>query len=129
MHPLPSLSPEDVVRIQLTALQHNDEPTKDAGIRAAFEFASPGNRAVTGPVERFITMVKNPLYAPLLNFYNALYAEVRQEEYEAVLQVILSARYGMYVFYVFTLERQQYDPYAGCWMTSGVAHPQTLYLN
>lgn len=129
MHPDPSLSPEDVVRLQLKALQHNDDPCKDAGIQAAFEFASPGNRAVTGPIDRFITMVNNPLYAPLLNFYNAHYAEVRRDDREAVVHVILSARCGMYVFYVFTLELQQQDPYTDCWMTSGVNYQQTLHLN
>ena len=56
--PSPDLSPEDVVRIQVEALQRNDEPSPDAGIEAAFRFASPSNRRATGPLGRFSEMVR-----------------------------------------------------------------------
>ncbi|HSY80300.1 MAG TPA: hypothetical protein VK807_00975, partial [Gemmatimonadaceae bacterium] len=52
-HPTPSLSPNQVVEIVLTALQHNDNPQPDAGIATTFEFASPANRLETGPLQRF----------------------------------------------------------------------------
>ena len=39
--PSPELSPRDVVRIQLSALKHNDTPEPDAGIATVFRFASP----------------------------------------------------------------------------------------
>jgi hypothetical protein len=42
LHPHPDLSPEEVVRIQLTALKYNDIPQRNAGIAKAYEFASPG---------------------------------------------------------------------------------------
>ncbi|MSV29914.1 MAG: hypothetical protein EXQ52_14390 [Bryobacterales bacterium] len=59
--PGPALTPAEVVRTQITALRNNDKPRKDAGIATAFRFASPGNRAATGPLDRFILMVKGPL--------------------------------------------------------------------
>jgi hypothetical protein len=64
--PSPELLPEDVVKIQLNALKHNDE--KNHGIAIAYRFASPENRLHTGPLERFIRMLHNPLYAPMLNY-------------------------------------------------------------
>ena len=55
--PRPELSPEEVIRIQLEALRHNDE--QDRGIEVAFRFASPANRASTGPLPRFIRMIEH----------------------------------------------------------------------
>ena len=58
--PDPSLSPEEVVRIQLSALCNRRELN---GIVECFRFASPKNRAATGPIERFASMVTSPPYA------------------------------------------------------------------
>ena len=72
--PEPALSPGDVIRIQLEALRHNDE--QDRGIAVAFRFASPSNRANTGPLSRFITMIKEGPYALMLDFRDATYGPV-----------------------------------------------------
>ncbi|MDH3252939.1 MAG: DUF4864 domain-containing protein, partial [Ignavibacteria bacterium] len=64
--PDPSLSPQEVVKIQLHALKNNDEA--DNGIRIAFRFASPGNQAATGPLDRFIALLKGPSYGEMLNY-------------------------------------------------------------
>ena len=69
--PKPALSPGDVIRIQLEALRHNDE--QDRGIAVAFLFASPINRANTGPLPRFIGMIKEGPYALMLDFREAIY--------------------------------------------------------
>ena len=61
--PKPELTPEQVVEIQVEALRKNDVPTPDAGIATTFRFASPGNRKVTGPLERFAPIVKAPATA------------------------------------------------------------------
>jgi hypothetical protein len=45
--PDPSLSAEDVVRIQMRALQTNG--AVDQGIRTTGRFASPGNKPIGGP--------------------------------------------------------------------------------
>lgn len=127
--PNPNLSPADVVRIQLTALQHNDDPTPNAGIETAFQFAAPANRAITGPIDRFIQLVKNPLYAPMLNFVSAEVECGEQGDEEATLRVTVRAQLGEWVRYVFSLERQLEYPYSGCWMTAGVVHEITIHLN
>ena len=66
-----TFSPSEVVRIQLEALRHNDE--QDRGIAVAFRFASPANRANTGPLSRFIAMFKEGPYALMLGFRDAAY--------------------------------------------------------
>ncbi|CAJ1404902.1 unnamed protein product [Effrenium voratum] len=55
----------DVVLLQLTALQQNNPETND-GIAKTFEFASRGNKAVTGPLPRFAHMI-HAGYPELLN--------------------------------------------------------------
>ena len=51
--PDPSLSPQDVVSIQIEALRNNDTPYENRGIEVTFNFASPANKRITGPLERF----------------------------------------------------------------------------
>jgi hypothetical protein len=67
IQPSPNLSPVEVVRIQVEALEKNDVPHPNRGIEIAFRFASPENKRATGPLERFIQMVSSPAYRPLLN--------------------------------------------------------------
>jgi hypothetical protein len=52
------LAPEEVVLTQLRALQNNDDPEPDAGIKQTFALAHPDNQRVTGPVERFAMMIR-----------------------------------------------------------------------
>ena len=47
-YPEPELTPNDVVRIQLLAMQQNDD--NDFGIEVTFRFASPANKKQTGPL-------------------------------------------------------------------------------
>ena len=55
MHgPSPSLSPVECVALQVYALRDNS----DAGLAACFALASPENKAVTGPVQRFALMIR-----------------------------------------------------------------------
>ncbi len=62
--PDPSLSPRDVVSIQIEALRNNDTPYENRGIEVTFNFASPANKRVTGLLERFKVMVRNPIFEP-----------------------------------------------------------------
>ena len=118
--PSPDLSPEEVVRLQVEALQHNDEPHPDAGIEAAFRFASPSNRRATGPIDRFTEMVKGPAYSAMLGFERAEYGEMRVDGDQAAQRVTLVQPDGRRVSYVFGLSKQSGGEYAGCWMTDSV---------
>ena len=120
LSPSPNYSPGDVIRIQLQALADNDHPYENAGIEIAFRFASPANKSATGPLERFIQMVHNPAYRPMLNHQEVVYGELQVEGNQAVQAVILITSSGERVGYVFTLSRQEGGTCHGCWMTDGV---------
>lgn len=120
LQPSAKLAPEQVIKIQLDALRQNDTPTPDSGIRLAFRFASPANREVTGPVERFIPLVKSPLYRPLLNHRRAEQGTLRTTGNMAQQPVTVTDKEGRRAVYLFTLSKQREAPYADCWMTDGV---------
>ena len=115
--PDPTLPPSEIIRIQLEALRHNDE--QDRGIAIAYRFASPANRANTGPLSRFIAMIKRGPYAHMLNFHDATYGPVETVSNRARQRVILTGpRESM--TYWFYLSRQSEAPYLNCWMTDAV---------
>lgn len=119
--PSPDLTAAEVVRIQVEALQHNDEPHDDAGIETAFRFASPSNRSATGPIQRFAAMVKGPIYGDMLDFDRVAYGRIALEDGRAAQRVTLYHADGRRASYVFALSRQSGGAYDGCWMTDGVA--------
>ena len=115
--PNPDLSPREVVRIQLEALRRNGELGQDSGIATVFRFASAANQAVTGPLERFVEMLKNPLYRPMLDHSSAEFGPVQSEGDIARVQVVLFGRMGEVAAYDFTLSK---DEDTGCWLTDAV---------
>ncbi len=119
-HPDPTLGPEQVIQIQLKALKRNDEPEVDSGIATAFNFASPANRAMTGPLPRFVQMVHNPLYAPMLGYRAEQIGPLEMVGDSVQQSVMLLDAQGRTAVFVFTLSRQEEGRYAGCWMTDGV---------
>ncbi len=119
-HPHPSLSPQEVVDIQLKAMQANDNPDKDFGIRTAFNFASPENKSNSGPIDRFIEMVHNPEYASLLNFKQYGLDEVLMHGGMALQKVTLIDAKDQPAVYLFQLTKQTEAPYEECWMTDNV---------
>ncbi len=124
-HPSPELDPATVVRLQLKALAHNDQPAADTGVAVVFGFASPANRAQTGPLNHFSAIV-HAMYAPLLNHRSAQLRPIVIQGNRAVQVVDLVGRNGLPMRYVFLLSRQSQAPYAGCWMTDSVlAQPQS----
>ena len=117
-YPEPKLKPNDVVRLQLLAMQQNDD--SDFGIEVTFRFASPANKKQTGPLKRFISLVRNPSYRPLLNHINATFIELTVEEVFAIQDVIITTSNGERIGYRFRLSIQKGPLYPGCWMTDSV---------
>lgn len=115
--PSPEHPPARVVAIQLEALRLNDEA--DRGIAVAFRFASPANKAMTGPLPRFAFMIHNGPYRVMLDYATAIYDPVVVMERKAVQRVTLVSRKGTFS-YVFYLSRQTSDPCRDCWMTDAV---------
>ncbi|MCS6809273.1 MAG: DUF4864 domain-containing protein [Bacteroidota bacterium] len=126
--PKPELSPSDVIRIQLEALQHNDA-SNDEGIAIAFNFASPANKVYTGPLSRFKQIVRTPVYAVMLNHRSAEYDELHISGNVAQQRVMIIGENSQTVIYTFTLSRQRDARYRDCWMTDGVSVDAMFWLN
>ena len=117
--PIASLSPLQVVQLQIEALRRNDD--KDSGIEVAFRFASPNNKRMTGPLPRFASMIKNGPYALMLRFRDADFGEGRVVERKAAQPVTLILPGEPPVTFVFFLSRQSEEgPLRDCWMTDSV---------
>ena len=67
LKPQTNLLPEEVISIQLAALQNNNHPYKNAGIEQTWEFAHPSNRQYTGPLSNFIKMMHSDSYSIMIN--------------------------------------------------------------
>jgi hypothetical protein len=113
LEPDPRYTPDQVVKIQLEALQRND-------IETTFKFASPANRAQTGPLERFTQMINGPLYRPMIGSRTIEYFTIEIDEHIAVQRVRLIAETGEEIVYIFYLSKQEASPFEDCWMTEAV---------
>jgi hypothetical protein len=118
--PRAEYGPDQVVQIVMDALQNNDD--HDAGIVTTFNFASPGNKRLTGPVERFIPMVRSAAYRSMLNFRSAEFGEMKlsKDKQSAEQTVTLISTDGESVSFIFHLSKQTDGEFKGCWMTDGV---------
>ncbi len=118
--PSPDLSPREVVQLQVEALGTNDEPFAEAGIAAAFNFASPANKRATGPLARFRTLFETSAYGPMIDHAGATYSQVQVEGRTAQMGVLLNTEDGGQVGYLFRLSKQTEAPHEACWMTDAV---------
>jgi hypothetical protein len=118
--PSPDLSPDDVVRIVATALRHYNSPTPNAGIYMAYQFASPANRAATGPYGHFLGAVKNRDFAALLHENPEEFGPIVVTNNYAEQKVTVHESGGHDVIFTFSLGRQRDGVYRGCWMVDGV---------
>ena len=119
--PAPSTehTPQEVVEFVVDALRTNDPDEDDAGIATVFAFASPGNRAVTGPLERFTRMIKIG-FDDMLAHVSSRYDEMTVSGDKALQAVWLTTPSGAEVGYAFQLGRQEGGEYDGMWMTESV---------
>lgn len=115
--PSASLTPHEVVAAQLDALRANTPE----GLARVFAFASPANRAVTGPVTRFVAMLREG-YPELLGHRRADFGELLVHGDEAAQAVEIIDGDGRGHRYLFLLSRQHGGPCPECWMTDGVVN-------
>jgi hypothetical protein len=120
LRPSADFSPQQVVAIVLDALRNNNQPAQDAGIELTFRFAAPSNRANTGPIERFKTMVKSPAYRDLINHSVYEMGKIRIFQDHALIPILVTAHDGHTAAYMFRLGKQTLQPYDGAWMTESV---------
>jgi len=116
--PSPDLSPAEVIRLIIESLQQND--ATDLGIEVTFNFASPGNKSASGPLNNFKQQVKEPLFMPLLNFSSYKTSELVSDGRRAQQIIIFQDQNGLDAGFLFTLTKQSESPYYDCWMTDSV---------
>lgn len=115
--PNAALSPQAAVEIQLRAFQSNHFPESDFGIKTAWEFASPANKKVTGPYERFQDMLLSDDYAPLLRLEEFKVDEHFRDDRYAEYFVVARTRDAQWIHYIFDLAYQNDN---SCWMVDAV---------
>lgn len=120
LEPKPSMKPQEVVDLQMKAMQKNDYPYENHGIEIAYRFASPENKENTGPIERFTGMVNNEIYRSLLNARQYGLDAIEIEGDIAVQKVTLIDEEDQPVVYFFQLSRQKEGSYKDCWLTDSV---------
>lgn len=118
LRPSKQLTPRDVIRIQLKALQENDRT--DSGIITIYNFSSPISRVSVGSINHFRLMVRDPAYSPMLNFKSYKTGHLIVTDNSAYQIVVLDGADGEHSAYMFMLGKQKKGTYKGCWMTVGV---------
>lgn len=119
LQPNTQYQPEEVVKIVVEALGSNAASQNDDGIATVFRFASPGNRASTGPLSRFTSMIKRG-FSDMLNFSDSRYDPIEIRGDQAVQAVWLMMPDGTELGYAFQMGKQQSGEYKNMWMTEGV---------
>jgi hypothetical protein len=116
--PNPDIPPEEVVRLQLAGL--SDAKADGVGILQCFCLASPGNRVVTGPLERFGQMVRSEPYQCMARPRAVLIGRPQHgDDVARLLVTIIDDEHNVRAF-AFVLGRQQEPPFKDCWMTEAV---------
>ena len=124
VYPNPDIAPAEVIAIQLNGLKHNDSPETDAGIRQTWEFAHPRNRAMTGPLKRFTTMLKGPGYDVMLNHASHEIVPANSGEGWRQFDVFMETENGDVMQFAWIVEKVTDGRYKNCWMTVAVSAPR-----
>ena len=122
--PDPSIAPEEVVAIQMKALQFNDNPSPDFGIAQTWNFAHPRNRAMTGPLPRFANMLKGPAYGLMLNHASHRIVPVPSNDNRANFDVFMETGSGQVLYFNWAVELVEGGEFDNCWMTVAVSMPR-----
>ena len=118
--PDPDDGPEAALHRQLTALADNDDPIADAGVKTAYNYASPANRRRTGPYDRFARMVHSDRYAPLVDHVEAVPGPLEKDWNVGTRRVTVTGPEGRTRTYQFRLSPASTGPFRNCWQTDAV---------
>ena len=121
--PAENLTAYDVVKIQLTALKNNNEPSKNAGIKQTWIFAHPQNKKFTGPYKRFEKMLLGNQYKFLLNHDSHKIKLIMNSKDTYVYNIELISKEKKMYFYKWHLEKSTTDQCSNCWFTTIVSPP------
>ena len=132
VRPDPSITPAEVVAIQLMSLKNNDLVETDFGIRQTWNFAHPQNRKVTGPYPRFAMMLKGPGFDVLLNHKshsiktgsNTASGKTSDGAMWQQFDVLMETRRGEILYFSWVVQKVTSGQFKDCWMTVAVSPPQ-----
>ena len=121
------IEPDQVVRIQLNGLMNNDKPNQDYGIKQTWEFAHPSNKKYTGPLPRFINLLKSESYKMLINHLDSEIIEVFKSSNQYGFEITILGNDKKYYKFQWVVEKY-YDegPLKDCWLTTTVSNPVSL---
>ena len=121
------IEPDQVVKIQLNGLMNNDEPNPDYGIKQTWEFAHPVNKKYTGPLPKFINMLKGEGYKMLLNHLDSEIIEVFKSDSQYGFEVTILGKDKNYYRFRWIVEKYYEEgPLKDCWLTTSVSNPISL---
>ena len=125
--PNSEIGPNQVVKIQLNGLSKNDEPNLKNGIKQTWEFAHPSNKKYTGPLSKFITLLKGQNYRMLINHLDNEIIEIFKTTNKYGFEVtILSNDKNYYQFQWVVEKYYEEGPLKDCWLTISVSNPISL---
>ena len=127
LSPNNSISPKEVVKIQLSGLQQNDLEYKDSGIEQTWQFAHPNNKRVTGPLNNFKMMIKSDSYRMMINHLSHTITELGSSDKWAQFEVIILDKDKIYHKFNWQVEKYTLDGILkDCWLTTMVSSPIPL---
>ena len=129
IYPDQNLEQLDVITIQLKALQNNDQPKTDSGIKQTWLFAHPKNKLATGPYPRFRIMLYDPHYQILLNHKSHSINLMQSNKSKFIYGVNVVSKDNKNFFYEWHIEKGSEENCNSCWFTSAVSFPQVKGQN
>ena len=105
----------------------NDDPSLDYGIKQTWEFAHPSNKKYTGPLPKFINMIKSEVYKMLLNHIDSEIVEVFKSDNQHGFEVTILGKDKNYYRFQWVVEKYYEEgPLKDCWLTTSVSNPVSL---
>ena len=127
LSPNNTISPKEVVKIQLSGLQQNDQKYKDSGIEQTWQFAHPNNKRVTGPLSNFKMMIKSDSYGMMINHLSHTITELGSSDKWAQFEVIILDKDKIYHKFNWQVEKYTVEgSLKDCWLTTMVSSPIPL---
>ena len=127
LSPNNTISPKEVVKIQLSGLQQNDLDYKDSGIEQTWQFAHPNNKRVTGPLNNFKMMIKSDSYSMMINHLSHTITELGSSDKWAQFEVIILDKDKIYHKFNWQVEKYTSEgTLKDCWLTTMVSSPIPL---
>ena len=127
LNPNSTISPKEVIKIQLNGLQQNDLDYKDSGIEQTWNFAHPNNKRVTGPLSKFKMMLKSDSYGMMINHLSHTITELGSSDKWAQFEVIILDKNKIYHKFNWQVEKYTLDgSLKDCWLTTMVSSPISL---